>query len=488
MAHRVVVVAVPDTHKTYTQVGTIIHPTFNNNDYPTPGLFIKNPTEHVIKLNPADQKSRHVTKCGSFALRKVMVSSAYYSRYVSKNEVKHLLYEIQCEKNSVLGLAVEICKHFPLFNRKDGAEENINKSECHIHFSSVSLNEGEIKDLNAMIDGVRCAQRLRDTPAEEMNTKDLAQEAIKIGIESENMSVEIVKGEQLKARGFGGIYAVAKGADRDGYMVRLTIEGSDPNASPCAIVAKGIVYDCGGLGLKPVGGMFGMKGDMGGAASLAGACLTLAKMNVKPKSSMHFIFCIAENAIGPNAMRNDDIILQKSGKTVEVNHTDAEGRIVMGDGVAYATFDLGVKTIWNIATLTGAGRRDNGNYHGCLVTNDEELEKMIFKAGLYTGDMVHPMVYAPECHFHQYNSIVADFQNSVGAQDNAATSCGAYFVQAHMKGGFHFDGKWAHLDYSGCATFKELGKQRSTGYLCALIVASFAKLAGYETNFDFTDF
>lgn len=217
MAHRVVVVSTPDTHKTYTQVGTIIHPDFINNDYPYPGLFIKNPTEHVIKLNPADQKSRHVTKSGSFALRKVMVSGAYYSRYVSKNEVKHLLYEVQCDKNAVLGLAVEICKHFPLFNRKDGAQENINKSECHIHFSSVKLNEGEIDDLNAMIDGIRCAQRLRDTPAEEMNTKDLAQEAIEIGLKSKNMSVEIVKGEQLKARGFGGIYAVAKGADRDGY-------------------------------------------------------------------------------------------------------------------------------------------------------------------------------------------------------------------------------------------------------------------------------
>jgi len=488
MAHRVVVVATPDAHKTYTQQGTIIHPDFNNTEYPVPGLFIKNPREHVIKLNPKDQKSRHVSTTGSFAIRKVFVSSAYYSRYVAKNEVKHLLYEVQCEKDSVLGIAVELCKHFPLFNRKDGAQENINKSEVHFWFSNVKLSEGEINDLNAMMDGVRCAQRLRDTPAEEMNTKDLAQEAIEIGLKSKNMSVEVVKGEQLKARGFGGIYAVAKGADRDGYMVRLTIEGSDPNAPPCAIVAKGIVYDCGGLALKPPAGMYGMKGDMGGAASLAGAFKTLALLNVKPKSTMHAIFCIAENAIGPNAMRNDDIILQKSGKTVEINHTDAEGRIAMGDGVAYATFDLDVKTIWNISTLTGAGRRDNGNYHGCLVSNDEELERMIFKAGLYTGDMVHPLVYAPECHFHQYNSVVADFRNSVPVQDNAATSCGAYFVGAHMKGQFDYEGKWAHLDYSGCASFKELGKQRSTGYLSALIVACFSKLAGYETNFDFSKF
>lgn len=488
MAHRVIVVSAPDSHKAYTQRGTIIHHDFKNEEYPTPGLFIKNPDEHVVKLNPKDAKSRHVSNSGSFAIRKLFVSKAYYSRYVAKNDVKHLLYEVQCHKSHCLAIAVELCKHFPLFNRKEGAQANIQKSEAHFWFSQCKFSEAEISDLNAMMEGVRCAQRLRDTPAEQMNTKELAQEAINIALKSENMSVEVVKGEQLKARGFGGIYAVAKGADRDGYMVRLTIEGSDPDAPPCAIVAKGIVYDCGGLALKPPAGMYGMKGDMGGAAALAGAFTTLGLLNVKPKSTMHAIFCIAENAIGPNAMRNDDIILQKSGKTVEINHTDAEGRIAMGDGVAYATFDLGVKIIWNVSTLTGAGRRDCGNYHGVVVSNDEELEKMIFKAGLYSGDMVHPLVYAPECHFHQYNSIVADFRNSVAVQDNAACSCGAYFVGAHMKGGFDYEGKWAHLDFSGPASFKELGKQRSTGYFSACIVASFAKLAKYETSFNFTDF
>merc|ERR1712001_265873 len=112
MAHRVIVVSTPDSHKAYTQRGTIIHHDFDNKAYPTPGLFISNPDEHVVKLNPKDAKSRHVSDSGSFGIRKLFVSGAYYGRYVAKNCVKHLLYEVQCDKKHCLAIAVELCKHF----------------------------------------------------------------------------------------------------------------------------------------------------------------------------------------------------------------------------------------------------------------------------------------------------------------------------------------------------------------------------------------
>ncbi|RLN25754.1 hypothetical protein BBJ28_00004664, partial [Nothophytophthora sp. Chile5] len=142
-------------------------------------------------------------------------------------------------------------------------------------------------------------------------------------------------GEELREKGFGGIYGVGKAAAHAPALVVLTHvpAGADASAKGVAMVGKGIIYDTGGLSIKTGGFMVGMKRDMGGAASLLAAfeAACLAK-NTTDKTPLHVVLCIAENSVGPLATRPDDIHTLYSGKTVEINNTDAEGRLVLADG------------------------------------------------------------------------------------------------------------------------------------------------------------
>ena len=150
--------------------------------------------------------------------------------------------------------------------------------------------------------------------------------------------------------------------------------------------------DTGGLSIKPRAGMVGMKMDMGGAAGVLGAFRVAVKRG--SPHTLHAVLCLAENAVNHEATRPDDILEMYSGKTVEVNNTDAEGRLVLADGVAYAHKDLGVDIICDMATLTGAQSLATGKRHAAIVCNDEALEAKAVVVGRASGDLVHPLPYA----------------------------------------------------------------------------------------------
>ena len=157
--------------------------------------------------------------------------------------------------------------------------------------------------------------------------------------------------------------------------------------------------------------MPGMKRDCGGAAGILGAFYTAAKLGFK--QNLHAIFCLAENAVSDRATRPDDIHTLYSGRTVEINNTDAEGRLVVSDGVVYAKKDLKANIILDMCTLTGAQGISTGKYHAAHLTNSEEWEKFCFEAGRASGDLSFPLVYCPELHFSEFSSAVADMKNSV---------------------------------------------------------------------------
>src|SRR5690606_14507924 len=182
---------------------------------------------------------------------------------------------------------------------------------------------------------------------------------------------EQIQGEELERRGFGGLWNVGKTAEEKPALVILRYEPKGATQH-VAWVGKGIVYDTGGLSIKTRGNMAGMKCDMGGAAAVMGAFV--AAMEQKPNVAITALLCLAENAVGPSAYRPDDIITLYSGKTVEINNTDAEGRLVLGDGVAYASKHLSPDVIVDLATLTGAQLIATGKRHASIVCNDPELE------------------------------------------------------------------------------------------------------------------
>ncbi|GFW72435.1 probable aminopeptidase NPEPL1 [Trichonephila clavipes] len=266
-----------------------------------------------------------------------------------------------------------------------------------------------------------------------------------------------------------GLYAVGKAAEHPPVLAILshTVRGAKETI---AWVGKGIVFDTGGLFIKSRSTMPGMKRDCGGAAGILGAFYLTVKMGFK--ENLHAIFCLAENAVGPLATRPDDVITLYSGKTVEVNNTDAEGRLVLGDGVAYAKKDLEATTIVDMATLTGAQGVSTGRYHAALVTNSEEWEKRTTLAGKLSGDLIHPMPYTPELHFSEFNSSLADMKNSVADSSCGAVSCAGLFIGAHI--GFDYEGNWLHIDMAKTS----FSGDKATGYGVALL----STLFGYASH------
>ncbi|XP_026316541.1 probable aminopeptidase NPEPL1 isoform X2 [Hyposmocoma kahamanoa] len=216
--------------------------------------------------------------------------------------------------------------------------------------------------------------------------------------------------------------------------------------------------------------MVGMKGDCAGAAGVLAAFGVMVR--ARPTLNLHAVLCLAENAVGPKATRPDDIHKLYSGRTVEINNTDAEGRLVLSDGVVYAHRDLKADTIVDMATLTGAQAVATGKYHAAIVSNTSRLEALCTVAGLRSGDLVHPLPYTPELHFSEFSSSVADMTNSVADRNNAQPSCAGLFILAHL--GFDFPGSWLHIDMAAPAGVGD----RATGYGVALLPVLF----GHHTN------
>ncbi|RLN52376.1 hypothetical protein BBJ29_004956 [Phytophthora kernoviae] len=339
------------------------------------------------------------------------------------------------------------------------------------------LKEDEATLLQNTANAIQLATRLVDAPPNELHSDAFIAEALAVAKRT-NSKATVIQGEELKNKGFGGIYGVGKAAEHKPALVCLSYvpEGTDPNAKGVAMVGKGILFDTGGLSIKTGGFMVGMKRDMGGAASLLAAfeAACLAK-NTTDKTPLHVVLCVAENSVGPESTRVDDVLVMYSGKTVEVNNTDAEGRLVLADGVAYAVKHLNPKVIVDMATLTGAQGISTGQRIGAIYTNDDVLETLAVKAGKVSGDLVHPMPYAPEFFRSEFKSTIADMKNSVKNRANAQVSCAGQFIANHL-GEFETTGKWLHVDMAFPVFTSD--DERSTGFGVAFIQSLLKEIDG----------
>ena len=181
------------------------------------------------------------------------------------------------------------------------------------------------------------------------------------------------------------------------------------------------------------------------------------------------MLCLAENAVGPNAYKPDDILNMHSGKTVEINNTDAEGRILLADGVSYAGRKLNADHVLDAATLTGAQLVSTGILHAAIFSNRQALEELFVQAGRSSGDLVHPLPFAPEFYKAELRSAVADMKNSVKNRMNAQSSCAAQFIYWHIE---DLDVAWCHVDLAGPA----FNRQHATGFGVALLAEAVRRL------------
>ena len=353
--------------------------------------------------------------------------------------------------------ALAVARALPLFSAKSGAD-----SERLVQVMAVSP-EGPVVDdvVQAGMDGVRLAARLFDTPTAVLYTDAFVAEAQQIAAQV-GAGIDVIAGTDLRDQGFGGFWGVGKAARHLPAMVVLRWQPEGAQRS-VAWVGKGIVYDTGGLSLKGKTGMPGMKGDMGGAAGVLGAFYAAA--TAKVDYAITAVLCLAENAIGPDATRPDDILVMKSGKTVEVNNTDAEGRLVLADGVAWVAAETDADLIVDMATLTGAALVATGKGHAALYCNDEAVERAAVLAGRAIGEPCHPLVYAPEFFRKEFKSEVADMKNSVKDRANAQSSCAGQFIGNHLPDPMP---RWLHVDIAGPA-WGEGG--RGSGYGVGLLLA-----------------
>lgn len=301
---------------------------------------------------------------------------------------------------------------------------------------------------------------LADTAPQELSPKIFSKEIQTRFKGKENIVIKEIVGEKLVSEGLNGIYSVGKAASDEPRM--LILEYKPRGAQKTALlVGKGVCYDTGGLSLKAGANMAGMKGDMGGAAAIISAFGYLVSNGYPHK----LIACVGlvENAIGPLAYRNDDVLIMHSGKSVEVNNTDAEGRLVLADCLSYCARKYAPQLMIDAATLTGAQMVATGLLHAGVISNREDLETLAKKIGRETGDLVAPLPFAPELYQGEFKSQVADMVNSVKNRSNAQTSCAAQFIYSHID---DLDIPWLHIDLAGPAnTASGLG----TGYGIQLI-------------------
>lgn len=305
-----------------------------------------------------------------------------------------------------------------------------------------SAKVSEIK--SGVFDGMLLAKavnRCRDMvnePANLMTPTDLAEAALDIANNS-GMDIQILERSSMERLKMGAFLGVAQGSVEPPKLIILRYKGNPSDQQNiCALVGKGITFDSGGISIKPSAGMGKMKGDMAGGAAVL--CAMEAVATFKPCINVTAIVPATENMPGGKAQRPGDLVTTMSGKTIEVDNTDAEGRLVIADAITYARSEGATKII-DVATLTGAITTALGNVCSGAFGNDQDLVDQVLAAGEMEGEPVwqFPMF---EDYRKQYKSDVADMKNTGGR--SAGSIIGAQII-----GEFVDDAAWVHIDIAG---------------------------------------
>jgi len=270
----------------------------------------------------------------------------------------------------------------------------------------------------------------------------LLADLVAAGVADDDISVRVLDEHELEAGGYGGILGVGGGSTMKPRLVELRWQPAGATRH-VALVGKGITFDTGGYSLKPTAGMETMKMDMAGAATAAAVVRAAARLRLPVAVSA--VLALAENLISGDAQRVSDVIRMKDGTTVEVMNTDAEGRLVLGDGLAHA-IELGADTIVDIATLTGAVIVALGDLIGGVMANDDALAAELIATGRATGEPFWQLPLPIEEYGKRVDGTFADLRNVGGAKD-PGTIFGALFLARFVPDRI----RWAHLDIAGIA-------------------------------------
>ncbi|MEG1210667.1 MAG: aminopeptidase PepB [Leclercia sp.] len=319
---------------------------------------------------------------------------------------------------------------------------------------------------------------VRDTinaPAEDLGPEQLAQRAVDLlcGVAGDNMSYRITKGEDLREQNYMGLHTVGRGSERPPVLLALDYNPSGDKQAPvyACLVGKGITFDTGGYSLKQSAFMDSMKSDMGGAATITGALAFAITRGLNKRVKLYL--CCADNMVSGNAFKLGDIIRYRNGKNVEVMNTDAEGRLVLADGLIDASAQK-PELIIDMATLTGAAKTALGNDYHALFSFDDKLAGKLMASAAAENEPFWRLPLA-EFHRNQLPSNFAELNNTASAAYPAGASTAAgflsHFVENYREG-------WLHIDCS--ATYRKAAVEQWSAGATGLGVRTIARLLTAE--------
>lgn len=313
------------------------------------------------------------------------------------------------------------------------------------------------KTAEAFAIGTNLARDLVNTPGNMLTPTGIAEAAVDVA-KRYGMDYEVLEKEDMEKLGMGGLLGVSQGSAEPPKLVAIKYKGRQAWDEVLGFVGKGISFDTGGISLKPREHMEEMIGDMGGAASVIGALEAIGRL--KPAVNILAVLPCAENMPSGTALKPGDVITTMSGKTVEILNTDAEGRLILADGVSYAK-KLGANYIVDLATLTGAVLVALGTCTTGVITNNEDFVEEIMISAAEAGELVWRLP-SFEPYKQQIKSKVADLKNTGGRYAGSITA--GLFV-----GAFAEDTPWVHLDIAGTSWAEKSDDFSPTGGTGAMV-------------------
>ena len=310
----------------------------------------------------------------------------------------------------------------------------------------LEANEEAVKKAEKITTAMAFTRNLANEPAQFATPTELASIACDLGLET-----NVYDKDECEKMGMGAFLAVGRGSSQEPKFIHMKYSVENPKKR-IAIIGKGITFDSGGLDIKPASSMLTMKDDMSGAACVLGIMSILREFN--PQVEVHGIIAACENMPGCSAYKPGDILTAKNGKTIEVDNTDAEGRLTLADALCYAS-ELGVDEVIDVATLTGACMVALGSQAAGIVGNDDTLVKTLISTAERSGERFWELPLWDE-YFDSLKSDIADMKNT-GSRWGGASTAGC-FLKKFVK-----DVKWAHIDIAGVAFLDKPQKELIKG-------------------------
>ena len=341
----------------------------------------------------------------------------------------------------VEGTLLKLYKFDRFKSKKDDSDEDADGvTTLEVSSADADLDDA-VSEGRIRAEAVNRARELQNLPSNVATPEFLADRAREIAREHDSLEIEVFGRDGIKGMGMGALGAVAKGSDTEPQLIVLRYSGPGAGGPHLGLVGKAVTFDTGGISIKPAGKMHEMKFDMSGGAAVLEAMGAIAELGVPARITA--VVPATENMPSGHSMKPGDIVTAMNGKTIEINNTDAEGRLILADALCYAV-DQGAERIVDIATLTGAIVIALGSTYCGLFSNDDDWYGQVAAACDATGESGWRMPLHPE-YLDLTKGTYADLQNSSEAR-KAPSSYAAEFLRQFVN-----DTPWVHMDVAGTA-------------------------------------